>query len=663
VRLFYEDKKGSLWIGTENGLFRKEPQAAEPRLVVHVADVSAFYEDKKGNLWIGTENGLFRLEGPNGEWEARVELTGNVPNLIFKDTPLVIVWKISNYGWRATSDTVRCCVVFFDKEGKEVKGGRFDVPQQRFDFTFDPVKHCYLSPGNYSFQVEATNLHGQMVRSPEYHFVVQSSYEEAVLGWLKKIGVWSAVIYGSINIVVFVVLVIGARWSRHCFEILTDPVVRKGGIYFGFALHHFRFVRLWVFARYFQQVKAELRTDHDYVDRPVRRIDGSEFPTSHLFDEFKTRSHIWLTGGPGTGKTEMVAMLMRTYFGEPSLRAAWKRFRFILIAVPLRAVPGKTVVDIVTEVLQNNEMPFDDAKYFKRLFPSAEFLLLLDGFNEVALDDVAVLAVPSSVRMLITSQTRPVTSQTRPQQTTGTLETLELLPINPDFGKQLLISFILEGEKGEEVEERAKQACERVAKNLWEEIESGYDVRLIADLLSRGRPLPTNALKLYESLFDDGASSDSQHIVCQFAWECWKAGQRRFKADDRVTPDLLTPLQDASIVVVRGKEFEFRHDLMRGYLAACWVVKHAVSVQVTVERLQEKEIWILSPSDQEAVFPFLSRLVEKKDDLTAIANFAAREPRVRVMLLESAQAAARKKRWGNLTITLAAQDDGEGPGT
>jgi hypothetical protein len=337
-------------------------------------------------------------------------------------------------------------------------------------------------------------------------------------------------------------------------------------------------------------------------------------------------------------------MLMRTYFAEPSLRAAWKRYGFIPIFVPLRRVPGKTVADLAMEALRQSEMPFDDEKYFKRFFQSADFLVVLDGFNEVALDEVAVFSAPPSVKLLVTSQTKP-------QQTHDKFAILELPHVTSDVAKRLLIAF-LGKEKGE-------NASEQVAKALWDEVESAYDVGLIADLFTDGKKLPTNALKLYEAVFDNAASADDypQQIVCEFAWKCWKSGKRRFKADENLTTDLLKPLQAASIVVQRGTEFEFRHDLMRGFLAACWAVRHAASIQVAIERLQEEGIWNLSPSDQESVFSFLTRLLETKADLTLIAQFAAKEPSIRVVLLECAKKVASKKRWGHLDIKLGNDED------
>jgi ligand-binding sensor domain-containing protein/signal transduction histidine kinase len=79
VRTIYQDHKGQIWIGTDNGLFRVSGESVErldntenvPAVAVH-----AIYEDQRGQLWVGGSKLLclnrgasveYRLEGGGSE--------------------------------------------------------------------------------------------------------------------------------------------------------------------------------------------------------------------------------------------------------------------------------------------------------------------------------------------------------------------------------------------------------------------------------------------------------------------------------------------------------------------------------------------------------------------------------------------------------------------
>jgi signal transduction histidine kinase/ligand-binding sensor domain-containing protein len=77
VNLLYEDRAGTLWIGTDDGLFRLDssdrrgPTARRVELPVPAVpgvqfQVWTFLEDPDGSLWIGTSRGLFRRSPAGG---------------------------------------------------------------------------------------------------------------------------------------------------------------------------------------------------------------------------------------------------------------------------------------------------------------------------------------------------------------------------------------------------------------------------------------------------------------------------------------------------------------------------------------------------------------------------------------------------------------------
>jgi ligand-binding sensor domain-containing protein len=64
VNCLLADENGSLWIGTDYGIFRwdgnKITTAGIPESLNHL-QVLAILKDRHGNIWIGTDSGLLRL--------------------------------------------------------------------------------------------------------------------------------------------------------------------------------------------------------------------------------------------------------------------------------------------------------------------------------------------------------------------------------------------------------------------------------------------------------------------------------------------------------------------------------------------------------------------------------------------------------------------------
>jgi ligand-binding sensor domain-containing protein/signal transduction histidine kinase/DNA-binding response OmpR family regulator len=78
VNCLYEDRAGTLWIGTLNGLFAL-PKSSDSSFTVHTArdgdqgiadnNVRTVFEDHHGYLWVGTGNGLTRMYAVNGQYQ------------------------------------------------------------------------------------------------------------------------------------------------------------------------------------------------------------------------------------------------------------------------------------------------------------------------------------------------------------------------------------------------------------------------------------------------------------------------------------------------------------------------------------------------------------------------------------------------------------------
>ena len=86
----------------------------------------------------------------------------------------------------------------------------------------------------------------------------------------------------------------------------------------------------------------------------------------------------------------------------------------------------------------------------------------------------------------------------------------------------------------------------------------------------------------------------------------WRDQKRWCGAGTYVSPDLLAPLLDPRVKIVRakgGKVYEFRHDEMRGYLAAKWLAEQVVSPLSLFE--EDVKIWQNGRDEQKVLWGLL----------------------------------------------------------
>lgn len=669
--------------GTDNGLYRWDDVThgrPEPvNLGLELWDINAS-QQVGSTLLIGTTAGLLRIDGVGIKWNAKIEVD-ELSGPFFSDSHIPIHWKVGNYERRATPQTVLVQVLVKDKNGKIDKDADgTPLPLEGWQViggenSFSTPK---LLPGTYSLIVRAVDLTGNTSDNKPIYFIVYSSPAEVMLEWGRIL----ALTYTVITVLVFLALFLGARKSKRCFEILTDPLTRKFGIYFGFALRYLTPVRIWVFERYFDNLKKDWPSNDNYVPYylipPADKFDGEP---ADLIDSIKiiqclgNENRILIVGGPGTGKTALVKNLMQTYCQQPSLRAAWKRYGFIPIWVNLRELASSsdmTVIELARSALEGQEVKFDEKDlFFDLLLGNGGFLIILDGLNEVNIDSAVnkFAAIMPSVKLLLTSQTDLVSDS---------FKRYRLPFFDPDFAKTLLRKFI-----GFEL---ANKTIQEVPE-LWPGIKCGYDVRLIEQIVrtqeakkqaqqqttkilksdqpkpplsdTKDSNLPRNRLELYEAMVK---LSDTKYekekietrafpwaVVCERAWKMWIDRQRRFQPDENLTDTDVKHLGDTNIVVKRSNGYEFSHDLMRAFLSALWCARYTHSIDLIIEqRLKGNEaakVWTLSPDDQTPTFTFLTELIENQEGLEQIAQFAAEKVGERQQLMIAVQEVAKKKSW------------------
>jgi hypothetical protein len=465
--------------------------------------------------------------------------------------------------------------------------------------------------------------------------------------YIEYYGTRAGTVLFIVHTAVFVLLIIGARWSLFCWRILTDPIWGKTGLLFYFLLRHAAPLQRWVMTQWFGAVRQKT-SRQPYL--PMGLSDDGEVVgrSTDLLDRDAMWQRLWIQGNAGMGKTVTVLYLQSAFFADPKLSTlarAFAKFRTVPIIVPLREYrhvafdPGRPedwVPSVARMAVSAFGVRFEDHGLFCAMIRSGGFLLILDGANEVERDEEIELFARSApaVRLLVTSQLPGSTYFTNWH-----------LPRTVQDEIKPLLCLFLGLKKGEQVFARIEPTP------LLNAIRSGYDVRLIADLVAdQGVDvvLPADRLGLYRLILDtipmpDG-SKFPEESLCKAAWAMWRDGQRKLDLGKHLDEDLLAPLihEDQKVLrILDGQQFEFRHDQMRAYLAARWAACHEARPLSLFE--SEGDIWRLSRKEQDEVWNFFADMyvAEQSKEAVALWKWSTAHPD-RVILQHALQRALKE---------------------
>jgi hypothetical protein len=634
---------GSVWFRTAGGFYRWRVGSPDKPVPIGLDTWGKSWVKRAGGgIWINTDRGLFLIAGFGTAWDSPVTLQKMFPDTLYSDTPLPIAWKIQNYGWRATPGLVRSRMVV--QEAHSHNAIVLEVPQGLFEITLKP-----LPPGDYTVVVEATDLWGQLARSEPSTFHVYAHVWEVVIEWLTRL----AVVYLLVNVLAFLGLLVACRWSGRAFEFLSSPWVLRLGLYYGWALRNLPLLQVFVLARYFRSARLDLeKSTHPHVPRLLDRPQATGILSTDLLNELRSERRIWITGGPGTGKTDTVGEVLRGYFAHAtSAWRGWRQYGFIPVTVRLRDTLRESLDQILNEELSRLGVSFGDEHFASDFIRRAPLLFILDGVNEARLDHRQLeawlpdfLQTAPRARILATSQTL---------DGSGNLLRYEMPPITGEFALKLLCAFLGENE--------GNAAYAAAPPELWDGSDelTAYEVRQIAELARMKEPVPSNRTGLYRTILKASTEGvqhpeDMVETLSRLAWVAWLEGRYGLSASD--LPEPLPPKLIGLVLAPRGgKKYEFVHELMRAYLAASWAVDYATS---PVARLDDEEVWRPRPSRRnKPFFNFLAELIPDVEEMQAVAEFALEAPGLRAGLLEASQQVARRRSWVLHLSTGPERDD------
>jgi hypothetical protein len=456
----------------------------------------------------------------------------------------------------------------------------------------------------------------------------------------------------------FIVLLWLAHRSARAFTILSDAAWARWLTWPFFFLRHVPAVQRWVLEPWYQAVRRSAITDIPFLDPPVAMAAGPPSDGVALLRRLRDSPRLWLHGRSGMGKSSVFAAWERAYFvgaDAPNLKAAARRYGFMLLAIPLRHYaalpvpdanrPESWILEIVRRQLEQHDFSTRDLGLIDAMLKAGHIAIALDGTNEVD-RDLALAAFASQfpqARMAITSQAIP-----RSLAGDGQWEVWEL---PEDIGglRDGLLALWLGAEKGPILSRRI------VVEGLSRTVVSGYDLRLLADLAANDPEhaiLPGDRVALYRAMLARASGPDGQPLrlegLEQLAWTMMIQRRRRILPDDEKALGIgtLHALEREGLRIVRsiGAEREFRHDQMRAFLAALWLVEETPTVPALQKTATDAGAFGLNRRDQEELWGFVAPSLTSIADLEALWRFANDDPVERAILLAALQAEADNRR-------------------
>jgi hypothetical protein len=523
--------------------------------------------------------------------------------------------------------------------------------------------------GTYRLRVVAADRYGN--RSEPKIVDYNVALPKPKTTWEKLVSAWPVLLAALTGLygLAFGMLLYLTRWHAWAFRVLSDAAWAKLLTWPFFFLRNVPAVQRWVLEPWFQEVRRGMLMDVPFLDPPISTNEGQSCAGTAILQRLHNKPRLWLHGRSGMGKSSLFAAWERAYYAEkntPSLSATVKRYGFILVTLSVRHYatlpppdinrPESWILETVRRRLEQFGFATHNLKLIDAMLRTGHIALGLDGTNE-ADQDMALAAFAKQfkqTRLLVTSQAMPAGDQWERRD-----EQWEVwrLPNDVRELRDRLLKLWLGDKNGAILSNRV------VAENLSDTIVSGYDLRLLADLAGSDpehAPLPADRIALYRAILDRAIGPDGQPVrldeLKQLAWTMVTQRRRKIVADDHevLGDGTLRALEKDGVRIIRpiGAEHEFRHDQMRAFLAALWLVEEPPTLPALQKAATDAGAFSLNRRDQEELWRFVAPLLASDANLSGLWNFANDDPVERAYLIEALQAEADKR---NVTLVRAAQ--------
>jgi hypothetical protein len=640
---------GGVLIQADTGFYRFDPMIEQvvpvPTGDTSTGSVFEIHSLPGGDILIGADEGLFKVPS-RGLGDADVTFDANLRKVVLGSNWVDVRATLSHPCAPASGNLGLELSMTVDGASHGVVSVRL-LPESRTSANLATLAApiVFNEPGKWRLQLQQgqTSIGQSLLLSlPGRSFGENiSSYWETALA-----------VFTVLYLLAFSGLLLLTRRHAWAFRALSDSVWARFLTWPFFFLRHFPVVQQWVLESWYQAIRRGIQKDVRFLDPPISTTRDEQIEGAGLLDRLRDNPRLWLQGRSGMGKSSVFAAWERAYFaaiGAPTLSAAVRRYGFILITLPVRYYaalsppepnrPETWVLEAARRRLEQFGLAMPDLGLIDAMLKAGRIALAFDGTNE-ADRDAAIAAFAQqfpAVRLLVTSQGAAWSDWEAWH-----------LPDNVSGLREGLLNLWLGAEKAALLSDRI------VADGLTDSLLSGYDLRLVVDLAGADPehlPLPPDRIGLYRAMLARDASAD-EHLIRleglkRLAWTMITQRRREIVSDDEklLGSGTLKALAKEGIRIVWpvSAVHEFRHDQMRAFLAALWLIEETPNLSALEKAATDEGAFALNRRDQEELWRFVAALLVSADDLKALWRFANDDPELHALLLAALQAEADER--------------------
>lgn len=336
-----------------------------------------------------------------------------------------------------------------------------------------------------------------------------------------------------------------------------------------------------------RRYSEEVGKDKDFTQWKDRFVyPDKEFFPEDFGKKLESERRLLFTGQSGIGKTSYFKHLTAAYVSQDKPSSPAKVFP---VYIPLTNYGGNSLEDLVYNQLFSYGK-ITDKELAPMFLEQGGLLIFFDGVNEVQnVSDRQKLS--EFVEKYWTSNYICLSSQQNYPETENIPE-VKLKAFSREKVLELIRKRVNDKEK-----------AENVIKNMEDEDFQLYsiarDLEFAVEILNKGATtLPKSRTELYKTTFNSifdkwqgNGNADAEYMLCEHAYEMLTRRDLSFDSiDNPKFKEITTDLSEQKFLIRREKNYNFRHDLIRAYLASEHFYPRWQSLFEKLEKLNDKPI-------------------------------------------------------------------------